>query len=72
MVRHLAGFAAKPRITLAGIRMSAEGDKLLAVAQKFQLLSAVAIRRDEVDVDLLERLENLKKDRTLRCSTDTD
>ena len=50
--------------------MDAVDDDLLAVAHQFNLLTGVAIRRHEVDGNLVERLGSLERNRALRRAPD--
>ena len=72
VARDFSEVATKPGVGLACIRMDAVDDDLLAVAHQFNLLTGVAIRRHEVDRNLVKRLGSLERNCALRCAPDAD
>src|SRR5262249_22360909 len=68
-IRNLSRLAAMPSVSLAGVLMHTESDKLLVLGKHFNFLTFVAVRRDQADADVFERLVGAKYNRALRRLT---
>ena len=70
IARDVGRIAERPGIRLAGVRMNAGDDDLLAVAQEFDFLAGAAVGGDQVGGDLGEWISGAKRNRALRRLAD--